>query len=192
MIDLTRQLVAEVGLQSRLRVTLGDAHALPFRTDSFGLVLALGVVPWLYSAPQAIQEMVRVLRPGGYLVVNADNRIRLTHFVDPLSSPPMQPLRRTAKAALSMAGLRRHTDGRMAAATFHGLRAFDRILLTAGLERVDGCTFGFGPFTLLGRRVVPEPLGVPLNGMLQRLANRGVPIVRSTGAQYLVMARKPG
>jgi D-aspartate ligase len=190
MLDITRRHAAEAGIQARLRVTMGDAHALPFRAGSFGLVLALGVVPWLHSAPQAIREMARVLRPGGYLVLNADNRARLTHFVDPLSSPPLRPVRRAARAALAMAGLRRRAGG-TTAATFHGLRAFDRIVAAAGLERVDGSTFGFGPFTLLGRKLLPDPLGVRLNHTLQRLADRGVPVVRSSGAQYLLVARKP-
>jgi ubiquinone/menaquinone biosynthesis C-methylase UbiE len=191
MLDISRRNAAEAGMQAWLRVAMGDAHALPFRAGSFVLVLALGVAPWLHSAPQAIKEMARVLQPGGYLVLSADNRARLTHFVDPLFSPPLRPVRRAAGAALAVAGLRRRADGVIAAATFHGLRTFDRIVAAAGLERVDGSTFGFGPFTLLGRNLLPEPLGVRLNDALQRLADRGLPVIRSTGAQYLLVARKP-
>ena len=78
-----------------------------------------------------------------------------------------------------------------APATFHRRGELDRILAAAGLEPVAGATFGFGPFTLLGRRLLPDPVGVRVDASLQSLADRGVPGVRSAGAQYLVVARKP-
>jgi hypothetical protein len=131
-----------------------------------------------------------VLAPGGYLVVSADNRARLTHLLDPRRSPVTGPLRRTAKAALAATG-RWRPAGNGALATFHRRGELDHILAGAGLEPVAGATFGFGPFTLLGRRLLSDPVGVRVDASLQRLADRAVPGVRSAGAQYLVVARKP-
>jgi hypothetical protein len=48
---------------------------------------------------------------------------------------------------------------------------------------------GFGPFTFMGRHVCPESVGVPLHLRLQRRADRGWPVLRSTGSQQLVLAR---
>jgi hypothetical protein len=62
----------------------------------------------------------------------------------------------------------------------------------AGLLRVEAATFGFGPFTLLGRRLLREPAAVRLHHVLQRLADRRVPILRATGNQYIVLGRKRG
>lgn len=61
MLTLTRQHAARAGVGSRVHVTRGDVHALPYADATFCLVLALGVVPWLHSASTAVQEMVRVL-----------------------------------------------------------------------------------------------------------------------------------
>jgi hypothetical protein len=51
-------------------------------------------------------------------------------------------------------------------------------------------TLGFGPFSLFRHKVFPESLATTLHHRLHRLADRGVSRFRSTGAQYLVMARK--
>src|SRR6266516_6332060 len=188
LLQIARQNAAEAGVAGRIRFLLGDAHQLPLEDGSVPLVVALGVVPWLHSPAAAVREMARVLQPGGYLVVNADHRYRLSFLLDPLHTPPLAPLRSAAKRALGAVGLW-HPRPDVVPATYHGIAEFDRILADAGLERLRGSAYGFGPFTLFGRRVLPERLGVRLHLWLQRLADRGVPLVRSTGAQYMVVAR---
>ncbi len=47
----------------------GDAHRLPFRENSFGLVTALDVLEHLDDDLGALKEMHRVLAPGGYLLL---------------------------------------------------------------------------------------------------------------------------
>jgi ubiquinone/menaquinone biosynthesis C-methylase UbiE len=74
MTETIRGRAAEAAVASRLQVSLGDAHRLPFADGAFGLVVALGVIPWLHSPERAARELARVLTPGGYLVVSADNR----------------------------------------------------------------------------------------------------------------------
>jgi D-aspartate ligase len=190
MTETMRHRAAEAAVASRLQVSLGDAHRLPFGGRVFSLVVALGVIPWLHSPEQAAREMARVLASGGYLVVSADNRARLTNLLDPRRSSVTGPLRRTARSALAATG-RWRPAGNGALATFHRRGEFDRILAGAGLEPVAGATFGFGPFTLLGRRLLSDPVGVRVDASLQSLADRGMPGVRSAGAQHLVVARKP-
>ena len=190
MTEIIRRRAAEAAVASRLQLSLGDAHLLPFGCRVFSLVVALGVIPWLHSPERAAREMARVLAPGGYLVVSADNRARLTDLLDPRRSPATGPLRRTAKSALAATG-RWRPAGNGAPATFHRRGELDHILAGTGLEPVAGATFGFGPFTLLGRRLLSNPVGVRVDASLQKLADRGVPGVRSAGAQYLVVARKP-
>src|SRR5258708_4433733 len=83
---------------------LADAHRLPVAAETFSLVVALGVVPWLNSAQVAADEMARVLRPGGYLLLNASNRRRLSLLLDPWHCPALDRPRAGAKRALTAAG----------------------------------------------------------------------------------------
>jgi ubiquinone/menaquinone biosynthesis C-methylase UbiE len=192
MVGLARRHAGEARVSGQLRAMLADAHALPFRDAAFRLVIALGVIPWLHSPRTAIREMARVLQPGGYLIMNADNRGRLNVLLDPLYSPALTPLRRSAKHLL-----RRAATGRPAVdelhITMHSLREFYHLLGSAGLETLAGETYGFGPFTLFGRtaRLAQGRAGVSLHRLLQGLADCEVPGLRSRGAQYLVLARKP-
>src|SRR5262249_22268713 len=84
MVALTREAADQSGVGDRVVTGIGDVRQLPFADSSFSLVLALGVLPWVDSTRRAIGEMVRVLKPGGFLIANVDNRWRLGHVLDPL------------------------------------------------------------------------------------------------------------
>jgi ubiquinone/menaquinone biosynthesis C-methylase UbiE len=190
MIEIASRRVAEAGVDRRVRLLVADAHRLAFADDAFTLVVALGVVPWLRSAPLAVAEMARVLRPGGHLVLNADNSRRLTLLLDPRHNPVLASARLATETMLRSAGVMR-SAARQPRVTAHHLTDFDAMLCGAGLEIRRGSTFGFGPFTLFGWPVTSERVGVRLNARLQRLADNGVPGIRSGGRQYLVLARAP-
>jgi D-aspartate ligase len=190
MIELAGRHALEHGVAGRVRRSLADAHTLPFRGGSFDLVLAIGVIPWLHAPDQAISEMARILRPGGHLLVTADNRGRLSHLVDPRYNPALEPARQWLKDTLVAAGLRQpSTDARPRT---HWIRQVNRLLGSSGLRLAWACTYGFGPFTLLGRKALPDRMEIKLHHALQQLADSRMPGMRSAGAQYLVLASKPG
>ena len=60
--DMTR--TARQHLPDSLAVD-GDAQALPFRDDSFGLVLSSSVFQWIEDLPAVFTECHRILKPGG-------------------------------------------------------------------------------------------------------------------------------
>jgi SAM-dependent methyltransferase len=62
-VELTRQRLAAHGLRSDVRV--GDAERLPFADESFDLVYSWGVLHHSPDTARAVDEVWRVLRPGG-------------------------------------------------------------------------------------------------------------------------------
>jgi ubiquinone/menaquinone biosynthesis C-methylase UbiE len=192
MVEQTRRHVSEVGIDELLYLNTGDVYALAFEDESFDLVIAVGVIPWLEQPELAIQEMARVTRPGGYLILTADNRSRLNFLLDPLLNPAFAPFKRRLKQILGRVGIRRRSTGE-AEEVFHAYndRHFiDKALASAELVKNGDLTIGFGPFTLFRRKVIPEAQGAALHRRLQRLADWGIPGLRFTGSQYLVLARK--
>jgi ubiquinone/menaquinone biosynthesis C-methylase UbiE len=194
LLELTRRQVEAADLPTpgpgQVGLLLGDTHQLPVADARFEVAVALGVLPWLHTPAQAVAELARVLRPGGHLVVSADNHARLTHWLDPLWNPALRPVRQAVKALLGATGRWRPRDHGVPA-TYHRLGEVDRLLTRAGLERRAGVTLGFGPLTLAGRPVLPKRIGQRVDRRLQQLADRGVPWLRSAGAHYLVIARTP-
>ena len=188
MLQMVRH-AARQGVQSRIRMHAADAHALPFQAHAFDLVIAIGVIPWLHSERLALQEMQRVLKPGGYLLVTADNNARLGRILDPLSSPLSAPLRMAAKRLLRLCGLWSPHPGFQAKR--HYPREIDRLMGECGFESLKSCTVGFGPFTVLGKALLTDGIGVRLHRRLQTLASRrGVFLLRWTGSHYLVLVTK--
>lgn len=178
------------GMNETLFVGIGDTHALSFQDGAFSLLIAVGVIPWVHSPVRAVQEMARVLRPGGYLIIQASNSAPMSDLVDHLFAQPLAVFRTVRMLLWRRLGLGDYVGTRLRM-NKHARDDFDRLLSAATLEKVEATTFGFRPFTLVGHSLVPFRLGVMLHNQLQSLADRGVPGVRWSGEQYLVLARKP-
>jgi SAM-dependent methyltransferase len=189
MVDLARENAVAAAVQTRVSVNVGDIYHLDFPTGAFGLVLSIGVIPWLVSPQEAIAELGRIVRPGGYLLLSADNRSRLAPLLDPATSPALSLIRRGLKkmvrasdsAAPSQESVRSYR---------HTVREVDAFLNQAGLDLVRSGTLGFGPFTFFYRKFLSNNMEVALNRGLQHLADMGWPLFRSTGAQFLALAKK--
>ena len=189
MLKLAGKRLAETGTAERVRLVRGDVRHLPMADNSFDLVFALGVLPWLDDTLAAVREMVRVTRPGGYVLLTVDNTVHLEEILDPTRVPIFRPIRRSMVAALRRARLL--SPGPQFPRTHrHSRRKFDAILSYAGLDKLRSVMLGFGPFTFF-HMTLPDSIGIKVHGLLQAAANRGLPIVSSYGMQYLVMSRKP-
>jgi ubiquinone/menaquinone biosynthesis C-methylase UbiE len=188
MVELTRQNAADKDVAERVTASLADVHALCFPEGKFDLVIAIGVIPWLHDVPRGLAEMQRVLKPGGSLIVTADNEWRLVRILDPASSPASRPLRSLLKTVLCRVGL--YNMSHDLVVKMHTPREIRRLLEGAGLREIQSRCVGFGPFTLLGLPVVPQRLGIALHTRLQSLADRRIPPFHITGSHYLALAEK--
>jgi ubiquinone/menaquinone biosynthesis C-methylase UbiE len=186
MVDATRARAATHKVEERVRTKIGDAYSLPFSDNAFKIVIAMGVLPWLPSIESPLREMNRVLANGGYLIVTLDNRWSLRWLVEPLTNPLITPGKELLKRALRQFGYKQPSAPWYPTANRH----VDAVLDNAGFQKLSGTTSGFGPFTCLNRELLPPRLGIKLHSRLQRLADRGVPILRSAGCHYIVLASK--
>ena len=187
MIDATRETVRQDS-SGTLSVALGDAHQLPCASGVFDLVVALGLFPWLHSEQRALAEIVRTLKPNGFLILSADNKLRLNRLIDPRINPIWDGLRNTLKPVLSRLGYR--NNGSSVYGRMHYPAEVDQLIGASGLSKAKAASIGFGPFSFFGSKVLPTSVGSNLNKTLQRLADRGFPIVSSTGSHYLLLCRK--
>lgn len=186
MVERTNAMARRAGLGSRVFAQVGRIDDVPFADATFDLVVLIGVSEWLVSLTQPLREILRILKPGGHLIISADNNWPLHQILDPVFNPALKPLKSRIGRLLRAAGWRTRRP------RFHAysLRDFDDELATAGFDRIAGQTLGFGPFTFCTRRLLNEEAGWKLHLRLQELADKGVPLLRSAGLVYLVLARK--
>jgi 2-polyprenyl-3-methyl-5-hydroxy-6-metoxy-1,4-benzoquinol methylase len=185
MVRLAMSEVAQAGFARQAAIEPGDVHRLSYDAGSFGAVVALGVVPFLHSPKTALAEISRVMRSGGWFILSSDNRFRLIRLVDPRYTP--FPGREGLKNVLTRSRVKGPPE---VPSNFFSYRSIKRMLERAGMVVERYATLGYGPFTLLGRTVLQEPAAIRVNGWLQERADRGSRVLRTVGAQHLIVARK--
>jgi len=186
MVELTRQHAEEAGVADRVKASVGKVDQLAFPDGTFPLVLAIGVIPWVDAANLAVHELARVVKPGGYLLFTVDNRWRLHYLLNPSRTPLLEPVRWAIRNLSAAAGL----GARGPLNRQHSIRQTDSFVRAAGLEKIRSKTLGFGPFRFFHFRPLSDAQGIKLHETLQGWADRGVPLIRSMGGQYLVLAQK--
>ena len=186
MVRHARKHVADAGLGDRVRVEVGDAESLPGESESFDLVVAVGVLPWVESPVRLVHECARLLRPGGAVILTADNASRLGALGEPGAHPIFSPIREARRAWRKRRGATMGPRWRM-----HYPAQVDSLLADAGLRVGRRSTVGFGPFTVRSRKILGEDRGRHLDRMLNGLAAERLPFLRRRGWHYVVLAHRP-
>jgi ubiquinone/menaquinone biosynthesis C-methylase UbiE len=188
MIELSQRNARDAGVANQINSMISDVHGLAFQDQSFDLVVALGVTPWLFSLRKALAEIARVLVPGGCVVLQASNVYHLNRILDPVLTPAFEPIRKSVKKGLERAGL--YNPSKKPQPRFFSPKNFNLYLREANLANVRDTTLGFGPFTLLGRSILPDRIEHMVHQKLQQCADNGFPILRMAGFEYIVLAKK--
>jgi SAM-dependent methyltransferase len=74
-VEAARDRAAATGLHERFEYRQGTVESLPFEADSFDLVTCQTVLIHVQDPCAALQEMIRVTRPGGMVAVAEPNNV---------------------------------------------------------------------------------------------------------------------
>jgi 2-polyprenyl-3-methyl-5-hydroxy-6-metoxy-1,4-benzoquinol methylase len=184
MIRTARGNCRKRGVDSLASFVAGDAEHLPVDGERFDLVVSMGVIGYVPNWQSALQEMRRVLKPGGHLIVTCPNRWGLSHLVN----PPILNLGRWKARLLGRTG-----TGGVPFSLQHAPRQLNQVLAGMGFRVRASISHTYGPFCPLGQNVLPESVSISLHRLLQRLADRRrVPYLHWLGKHYIVVADKNG
>lgn len=163
---------------------LGFAHQLPFADDSFDTVLLTSVIEHVPDAEAAMENLARVIRPGGHLILTAP-------FLYPTHEPPYDFFRFThygLRELLERHGLEIVTLDAQGGVVLLGTHY--TVLSLTGL--IQAAARRLGPLRwLVDNRLVRGLISLP-----QELA-RSLPKSRLKGTSkrvslgYMAVARKP-
>lgn len=175
---------------SRITYASIDAHSLPFADDQFDCVYAMATLHHLTDMTLALDEMIRVIKPGGYLVFGIEPNKRWLKSV--LNAKNLLsrviPSKHHSPADEEAQGFRRGDFARIARA--HSLRLVDvqPVWLTCGFVHF-GLEFLFRALRLKHRIVLPgilERLLISLDCLLLKL-----PGMRDLCWHYTTIFQKP-
>jgi SAM-dependent methyltransferase len=78
MIERSQARVDREGLSGLVELRVADARALPFEEDTFDAVICESVVAFLEDKQRALDESVRVAKPGGYVGITEATLLKPT------------------------------------------------------------------------------------------------------------------
>lgn len=151
-----------------------DVESLPFEDASFDAVVCIEVLRYLPDSRRCVEEMLRVLRPGGICLVTASPRFNISGY----------PLINRIAAAFPLGNLVRLRQ------FFHTSRGLRREFEGAGFRRVRTHGVYLGPINWV-ERLTPSllpPLLRAWEPIDARIADR--PIVRDLSGMLLVHAER--
>ncbi|OQA35720.1 MAG: Malonyl-(acyl-carrier protein) O-methyltransferase [Parcubacteria group bacterium ADurb.Bin326] len=74
-LDMGKALLTQVSKRCNSKTVVGSVTRLPFKDDSFDIVLATEVIEHSSNPAKGFAELVRVAKPGGKVVITVPNRI---------------------------------------------------------------------------------------------------------------------
>jgi SAM-dependent methyltransferase len=163
-----------------LQGAVGDVRDLPFRDASFDAIYSMGTIEHFAETERAVEEMARVLKPGGRAIVGVPNRY----------DPFLRPLLATTLQAVGLYGYGYEKS--------YSRRTLRQILERAGLDVVAETAILFIPGWLrmldLACHSWCRPFSA-LTGALVRpfvFLDRHLPAVRRHGYLLATVVVKPG
>ena len=181
-IDLSEEMIRNANAvlpddasRDRIHLDVGDVEDLQFPDQFFDAVICMGVFEYLSSYDKAIEEIHRVLKPGGMAVITIPTRICPYEIV----AQTVAPLYRFAKRLL-----RRSRGGAGGRTNRCFPWRLGRQLKAGGLIKTARAHCNFVFFPLL--EVLPRFSAI-LNRCLMPLSR--VPLLNWAGRQYIVRCR---
>jgi SAM-dependent methyltransferase len=151
MLGFSRQRMESVGIRPD-RLIRGDSTRLPFPDDSFDGVICLGVISYIRHYTAVLEEIFRILRPGGTAIISFRNRFNLILW------DPWQTLKLGVRSALGRPLAPNTHIGR-----FLDYREVDDRCRAVGFQYHDFWGIGFGPLRVFGKRILPHRLAIPFS-----------------------------
>lgn len=185
MVDYATRRAAERG-RSGVRYQVADAENLSFPDKHFDAVVAMGIIEYCPDEQRALDEMVRVLKPGGRFIITVPNVLSPFRRFDALLlaiERPLIPVLRRLRYGADGAAARAKLDRPRLNHREYTLGEIVGYLEKRGVRIERRAGHSWGSYRL-------DPM-LPVGAALTRMA-RGVsdlPVLRSFGMSLVVSGR---
>ncbi len=150
-----------------------DCRSVPMEDHFFDLVLCAGVLEYLPDDLQAMQEIRRLVTPGGSVILTFPNLYKLRNLLNPYYYlVRLWTYLFVRKSSQTLPGAAAQFDFCKSTVRRYSLRKVYRLAAAAGLRvaEVRGCCFG--PFSLWKKQMVPLRRTIRISAALEALSRR--------------------
>lgn len=187
LVDPSEDLLGQAKLNFKglknLTFKVGEAEKLPVDSESFDVALMVRVIHHLEDPTKALAEVYRVLKPGGFLILEFANKIHFRARIRAL-------LKGNFSFASDFSPQEQRTPisintGKIAFLNHH-LEKIKQDLKKAGFKILEVLSVSNFRLPLI-KKLIPSPLLLFLESLLQK------PLARvSFGPSLFILAQKPG
>jgi ubiquinone/menaquinone biosynthesis C-methylase UbiE len=188
MLEIAQANIQAVYPDKKVDIHLGDAEKLDYPPETFDAVICAGVIEYLQNDEKWIQEVFRVLKRGGTLIVSTRNALCLPRFIDSLNDM-IKKRRWGLRILTSIKALvqgKKNAEIKYTHYRKHILSSLNKKLQRAGLIKEDYRFFHFYPFFVPFDKLLPS-LFIRQGLKMERLTKTGWGWLASG---YIVKARK--
>lgn len=176
--DLSTEMIRETNRirlgypEARALCVQGDTEQLPFKSDSFDVVLSVGVFPWINDEKRSLDEMRRVCKRGGIIVFSVPNRLRTSALLDPYCW--IQQAKIKLRTVLRGDDASRVKAGSDTCEILTEMKRYYLITLEQqferfNLNRIGEVGIGFGPVSFWQRTFLPDDVSIHISNGIQKL-----------------------
>ena len=163
----------------------GNVEQLPFPDESFDIVFAVGVLMYLKNDREAVKEMVRVAKKGGYVLISVPNYWMLHLLLDPyyILRPLAKLFGKTEQSSdddFGESNIRRYS-----------LPQLKRIFEGYKIQEIRLISTSFGPLRFWRKEVLPVSVSIKISEFMRKLSGYKLfSGLKYVGNQFILVIRK--
>jgi ubiquinone/menaquinone biosynthesis C-methylase UbiE len=195
MLRETEESLKEFNLDSAA-LRIGTVEALDFPDRSFDICLCIGVLQYLKNDELALQELARVTKPKGQVIISIPNIARVTTIFD-----PYYYLYRGPRAVLERIFRCKRRDNSMTSDDISKNRAFMNrryyygqltgLFKRYGLTVRDVSPIGYGPLTFCRRECFSRSFTMRVSQRMERIASlKGFSFLKAVADRWVLVLQK--
>lgn len=161
----------------------GNCELLPFGDGIFDCVVCLGVISYVENYGNIINEIFRVLKPGGTVLVSFRNKYNL------IMNDPIVLLRSLAKKLSLMSEKKNGFE----IGQYLRAREVQALIESKGFDYLDFRGIGFGPFSIRHRQLFSDKTSIKISQFISSLADKlnAEFVYRLASDVHILIFRKP-
>jgi len=187
MIEKARENYSEK-YKSRVTLKVSGIESIPFPDDNFDLVTNVAVLMYVPDAKNCINELYRVTKSGGTLIITVDNKMDFRDLIDiPMRIKGLiHRLKGVKKSTVKMQSCE---DKKEVQPRCYSPLEMKRLLESTGFVIDEQTSLGFTPILFNHRRIFTDNIDIFIDRLMQFF--RYIPILKLTGYTYICRCHKP-